>query len=182
MHIQWMHEKWTLFCLMWIWHEGSAYFEEVHVNKNVGKCTAYEFKLRCWWQRKMVYVIFKKINAVKLSLTLSNLSLFLTCCAINREPSIVFSISRMYGLSKVGLKSAGQQPGLISPLPDGLKRSSSAPGSGSAEGRGGPPKQGAMPPAAAKSKRCEAGSAAMKLKWKDVIRINYGNLYKIYKK
>lgn len=60
--------------------------------------------------------------------------------------------------------AAGQQPGLMSPLrPDGLNRSSSAPGSGSEEGSGGSAKQWALiPPAAAKSKRCEAGNAGEK--------------------
>lgn len=46
-----------------------------------------------------------------LVLTLSNLSLFFTCCAQKRDPSIVFSISRMYGaLSYVGLMSAPSAP------------------------------------------------------------------------
>ena len=85
-------------------------------------------------------------------LTLSNLSLFLTCCAINLEPSTVFSISLIYGLSNVGLISAGQQLGLSSPLPDGLNRSSSAPGNGST-GSGGSPKHGPTPPDVTTSKR-----------------------------
>lgn len=63
------------------------------------------------------------------------------------------------GLRSTAAAAAGQQPGLMSPLrPDGLNRSSSAPGNGSEEGNGGSPKQwAAIPPAAAKSNRCEAG-------------------------
>lgn len=47
---------------------------------------------------------------------------------------------------------SGQQVGLISPFPVGLKSSSSPPGSGRA-GNGGSPKQGPTPPDAATSKR-----------------------------
>lgn len=75
------------------------------------------------------------------SLTCSNLSLFLTCCATKREASIVFSISRYVGFSNVGLTSP-QQFGLKSLMP-GLKSSSSPledNGNGSA-GRGGSPKR-----------------------------------------
>lgn len=57
----------------------------------------------------------------------------------------------MYGLSNVGLMSA-QQMGLMSPLPDGLKSSSSPPCKGKA-GSGGSPKHGPTPPEAATSKR-----------------------------
>lgn len=64
----------------------------------------------------------------------------------------------MYGLSNVGLTSA-QHDGLISPLPVGLKSSSSPPGKGSA-GNGGSPKHGPTPPEAATSKR-EGGSTEM---------------------
>lgn len=76
-------------------------------------------------------------------LTLSNLSLFLTCCATNRDASIVFSISRYIGLlSNVGLTSP-QQLGLKSLIP-GLKSSSSPldKGNGSAGNGGSPNRDG----------------------------------------
>lgn len=84
-------------------------------------------------------------------LTLSNLSLFRTCWATNRDASMAFSISRIIGFSNVGLRS-GQHVGLRSSLLVGLKRSSSPPGNGSA-GSGGSPKHGPIPPEAATSNR-----------------------------
>ncbi len=64
----------------------------------------------------------------------------------------------MYGLSNVGLMSA-QHIGLMSPLPDGLKSSSSPPCKGKA-GSGGSPKHGPTPPEAATSKR-EGGKTTL---------------------
>lgn len=93
----------------------------------------------------MVFSELNEINSIKRikssQLTCSNLSLFLTCCATNREASIVFSISRYVGFSNDGLTSP-QQFGLKSWMP-GLKSSSSPlddSGNGSA-GSGGSPKR-----------------------------------------
>lgn len=99
----------------------------------------------------------------QLILTLSNLSLFLTCCATKRDASIVFSISRYVGFSNVGLTSP-QQFGLMS-LSPGLKSSSSPldNGSGSA-GKGGSPKR-------------DGGRAEMKEKenWLNFLKVNFNH-------
>ena len=93
------------------------------------------------WMKRSFYFFSSQLFLICNILTLSNLSLFLTCCATKRDASIVFSISRYVGFSKVGLASP-QQFGLMSLIP-GLKSSSSPPDSGGigSAGNGGSPKR-----------------------------------------